>query len=141
MYLNNPNTQTGLVFDKSLGMTPGQKTILIADDDKAVVDSIAAILELSGYDVLKVNDGTSVMDAVKALPNLILLDIQMPGHDGTSVCRQLKRQGTTKNIPIMILSASINVGQQANDAGADDYLEKPFDMHVLQSKIATLLGE
>jgi CheY-like chemotaxis protein len=117
-----------------------QKTILIADDDKAIVDSITAILDHSGYEVLNVMDGTSVMQAVKALPDLILLDIQMPGHDGPTVCRQLKRQASTKDIPIMIVSASMDVQQKAEMAGADDYLEKPFDMDVLQQKVFNLLN-
>jgi CheY-like chemotaxis protein len=117
------------------------KTILIADDDKAIVDSIGAILDLSGYEVLKVPDGTSVIDAVKALPDLILLDIQMPGHNGQTVCRQLKRQASTKDIPVIIVSASMDVRQKAEQAGADDYLEKPFDMEVLQQKVFNLLNK
>lgn len=121
-------------------MDAKQKTILVADDDKAIVDSITAILDLSGYEVLNVNDGTSVMQAVKALPDLILLDIQMPGHDGPTVCRQLKRQASTKDIPIIIVSASMDVQQKAQMAGADDYLEKPFDMEVLQQKVFNLLN-
>ena len=116
------------------------KTILIADDDKAIVDSIGAILDISGYEVLKVPDGTSVLDAVKALPDLILLDIQMPGHSGQTVCRQLKRQASTKDIPVIIVSASMDVRLKAEQAGADDYLEKPFDMEVLQQKVFNLLN-
>lgn len=116
------------------------KTILIADDDKAIVDSIGAILDLLGYEVLKVPDGTSVLDAVKALPDLILLDIQMPGHNGQTVCRQLKRQASTKDIPVIIVSASMDIKDKAREAGADDYLEKPFDMNVLQQKVFNLLN-
>jgi len=116
------------------------KTILIADDDKAIVDSISAILDLSGYEVLKVPDGTSVIEAVKALPDLILLDIQMPGHNGQTVCRQLKRQASTKDIPVIIVSASMDIREKAEQAGADDYLEKPFDMDILQQKVFNLLN-
>jgi CheY-like chemotaxis protein len=116
------------------------KTILIADDDKAIVDSIGAILDMLGYEVLKVPDGTSVIEAVKALPDLILLDIQMPGHNGQTVCRQLKRQASTKDIPIIIVSASMDVKHKAEQAGADDYLEKPFDMDILQQKVFNLLN-
>ncbi|WP_295770366.1 response regulator transcription factor [uncultured Mucilaginibacter sp.] len=118
-----------------------QKTILIADDDQAIVDSMTAILDHSGYEVLKVLDGTSVMQAVKAQPDLILLDIQMPGHDGQAVCKQLKRQATTKDIPVIMVSASMDVRNKAAQAGADDYLEKPFDMDVLQQKVFTLLNK
>lgn len=121
-------------------MDAKQKTILVADDDKAIVDSITAILDHSGYEVLYVHDGTSVMQAVKAQPDLILLDIQMPGHDGQRVCQQLKRQASTKDIPIMIVSASTDVQAKAAQAGADDYLEKPFDMDILQQKVFNLLN-
>ncbi|CAM3683102.1 PleD family two-component system response regulator [Mucilaginibacter galii] len=121
-------------------MNAKAKTILIADDDKAIVDSIGAILDLLGYEVLKVPDGTSVIDAVKALPDLILLDIQMPGHNGQTVCRQLKRQASTKDIPVIIVSASMDIKDKAREAGADDYLEKPFDMNVLQQKVFNLLN-
>ena len=121
-------------------MDTKQKTILIADDDRAIVDSITAILDLSGYEVLNVLDGTSVLDAVKASPDLILLDIQMPGHNGQTVCRQLKRQASTKDIPVILVSASLDVRKKAEMAGADDYLEKPFDMDILQQKVFNLLN-
>jgi CheY-like chemotaxis protein len=121
-------------------MAKKQKTILVADDDEAIVDSISAILDMSGYEVLFVNDGTSVMQAVKAQPDLILLDIQMPGHDGQAVCRQLKRQASTKDIPVIIVSASMDVRDKAQQVGADDYLEKPFEMEALQQKVFNLLN-
>ncbi len=121
-------------------METKQKTILVADDDEAIVDSISAILDMSGYEVLYVNDGTSVMQAVKARPDLILLDIQMPGHDGQAVCRQIKRQASTKDIPVIIVSASMDVRSKAEQVGADDYLEKPFEMEVLQQKVFNLLN-
>lgn len=121
-------------------MATKQKTILVADDDEAIVDSIAAILDMSGYEVLYVNDGTSVMQAIKAQPDLILLDIQMPGHDGQAVCRQIKRQASTKDIPVIIVSASMDVRSKAEQVGADDYLEKPFEMEVLQQKVFNLLN-
>lgn len=129
-----------LNFCYNVYMQTKQKTILVADDDEAIVDSISAILDLSGYEVLYVNDGTSVMQAVKAQPDLILLDIQMPGHDGQAVCRQLKRQASTKDIPVIIVSASMDVRSKAEQVGADDYLEKPFEMEVLQQKVFNLLN-
>ncbi len=120
-------------------MDTRQRTILIADDDKAIVDAMKAILDHSGYEVLSVTDGTSVMQAVKAQPDLILLDIQMPGHDGLMVCKQLKRQASTKDIPVIIVSASLDIQSKAADCGADDHLAKPFEMEVLQEKVSNLL--
>ncbi|OKS85350.1 response regulator transcription factor [Mucilaginibacter polytrichastri] len=115
------------------------KTILVADDDVAIVESISSILNYAGYEVMHVYDGTSVMESVKAQPDLVILDIAMAGHNGLTVCKQLKRQGSTQNIPVIIISAGHNVRQSAFDAGANDFLAKPFDMHVLQERISALL--
>lgn len=115
------------------------KTILVADDDVAIVESISSILNYAGYEVMHVYDGTSVMESVKAQPDLVILDIAMAGHNGLVVCKQLKRQASTQNIPVIIISAGHNVRQSAFDAGANDFLAKPFDMHVLQDRISALL--
>ncbi len=120
-------------------MESGHKTILIADDDESIVDAISSILEFSGYEVLHVYDGTSVIEAVKAQPDLVILDIEMGGHNGLTVCKQLKRQGSTQNIPVLIISAGHDVQQSALDAGADDFLAKPFEMTDLQERISALL--
>jgi CheY-like chemotaxis protein len=122
-------------------MDTRQRMILIADDDKAIVDSMKAILEHTGYEVLSVADGTSVLQAIKAQPDLILLDIQMPGHDGLMVCKQIKRQASTKDIPIILISASLDVQAKALECGADDHLAKPFEMDDLQQKVAALLNK
>src|SRR5437764_5933513 len=114
------------------------KTILIADDDKGIVDAVSTILDLSGYNVLHVDNGTSVIEAVKAKPDLILLDIKMPGHDGQTVCRQLKRQASTKKIPVMIISGMPDLERTAIDIGADGFIAKPFDMYVLQDKVSAM---
>ncbi|MCJ8210060.1 response regulator transcription factor [Mucilaginibacter sp. RS28] len=120
-------------------MQSGHKTILIADDDVAIVDSMAAILDFAGYEVLQVFDGTSVIESVKAKPDLVILDIAMGGHNGLMVCRQLKRQVRTQHIPVLIMSAGHNVEEKAFEAGADDFLAKPFDMDMLQQRVSNLL--
>ncbi len=120
-------------------MAATDKTILIADDDVAIVDSIAAVLELSNYEVLKVYDGTSVMQAIKASPDLILLDVMMAGHDGLAVCKQIKRQAATRHIPVIMVSASPNLKISAEECGADAHLEKPFGMEDLLSKVEALM--
>src|ERR1700743_2478924 len=114
------------------------KTILVADDDVAIVESISSILNYAGYEVMHVYDGTSVMESVKAQPDLVILDIAMAGHNGLTVCKQLKRQTSTQKIPVIII-AGHNVRQSAFDAGANDFLAKPFDMDVLQARISALL--
>lgn len=120
-------------------MSDTQKTILIADDDRSIVDTIALVLEASDYEVIQVNDGTSVMQSIKANPDLVLLDIMMSGHDGRTVCKQIKRQASTKQIPVLMISGSPDIEGAAAECGADDYLAKPFGMEELLQKINALL--
>lgn len=116
-----------------------QRTILIADDDRAIVEAIAMVLESSDYEVIQVNDGTSVMQAIKGNPDLILLDIMMGGHDGRTVCKQIKRQAATRNIPVIMISGSPDIESAAAECGADAYLAKPFGMEDLLQRITSLL--
>lgn len=119
---------------------PAQKRILIADDDEAIVDSTAMLLEIMGYEVAQTLDGTKVPAAIQQRPDLVLLDIWMSGVDGRDVCRQLKTNPATKNIPVLMISASRDVRQSALDSGANDFLEKPFEMDTLINKIVGLIG-
>jgi DNA-binding response OmpR family regulator len=112
---------------------------LIADDDKAIVDAIAMVLESYNYEVLQVNNGTAVMQAIKGGPDLILLDIMMGGHDGRTVCRQIKRQAATRNIPVLMISGNPDIENAASECGADAYLAKPFGMEELMDKVNEML--
>lgn len=118
----------------------GTKRILIADDDEGIVDAVTMILEVMGYDVEYTYDGGAVIEAVKNRPDLILLDIWMSGHDGRDICKQLKSDPTYKEIPILMISASRDIRQSALDAGADDFMEKPFEMDSLLNKVDFLLN-
>ncbi len=104
------------------------KRILIADDDEGIVDAVTMILQVMGYEVDFTYDGGAVLDAVKNKPDLILLDIWMSGHDGRDICKQLKSDPDFKEIPILMISASRDIKQSALDAGANDFMEKPFEM-------------
>jgi DNA-binding response OmpR family regulator len=117
-----------------------QKKILIADDDEAIVDSTAFMLEVAGYNVDYTTDGTHVPAAMQLKPDLLLLDIWMSGVDGRDICRQLKDDPKTKNIPVLMISASRDVKQSALESGADEFLEKPFEMESLLNIIVKLLG-
>lgn len=118
-----------------------QKRILIADDDEAIVDSTSLMLEIMGYNVSQNLDGTAVSAAVNLHPDLILLDIWMSGVDGRDICRELKSNSATKEIPVLMISASREVRQSALDSGANDFLEKPFEMELLLSTIASLIAQ
>jgi len=118
----------------------GTKKILIADDDEGIVDAVTMILEVMGYEVEYTYDGGAVFEAVKNRPDLILLDIWMSGHDGRDICKSLKNDPDYQQIPILMISASRDIRQSALDAGANDFMEKPFEMDSLLSKVEMLLN-
>lgn len=118
----------------------GTKKILVADDDEGIVDAVTMILEVMGYEVEYTYDGGAVIDAVKNRPDLILLDIWMSGHDGRDICKQLKNDPQYNEIPILMISASRDIRQSALDAGANDFMEKPFEMDSLLNKVDFLLN-
>ena len=116
------------------------KRILIADDDEGIVDAVTMILQIMGYEVDFTYDGGTVLEAVKNRPDLILLDIWMSGHDGRDICKKLKSDPDYKEIPILMISASRDIRQSALDAGANDFMEKPFEMDSLLNKVTHLLN-
>ena len=118
-----------------------QKKVMIADDDPGILDAVEAMLEFGGYEVSSTANGATVLDIRSDLPDLLLLDIWMSGTDGRDVCKQLKAQEFTKNMPIIMISASTELENSAKEAGADDFLEKPFDMEELLNKISFFLDK
>jgi two-component system, OmpR family, response regulator MprA len=114
--------------------------ILIADDDRAVRDALRRALALGGYEVELAEGGQEALDAVAgAAPDAIVLDIGMPDVDGLEVCRRLRRAGD--RVPILMLTARDAVSDRIEglDAGADDYLVKPFDVGELRARLRALL--
>lgn len=111
------------------------KRVMIADDDPGILDALQLMLEFAGYEVSTTFNGATLLDMEENLPDLILLDIWMSGTDGRDVCKALKSKALTKGLPIIMISASTDLENSAKDAGADDFLEKPFDMDELFSKI------
>ena len=111
---------------------------MIADDDPGIVDAIEMLLEFEGYEVSSTVDGTTVLDMKHDLPDLLLLDIWMSGEDGRDICKKLKQEPLTKNIPVIMISASRDIKESAMEAGADDFLAKPFEMDDLLKKIEDL---
>lgn len=114
---------------------PNTKKIMIADDDPGIVDAVEMILDFEGYEVSSTVNGTTVLTMESEFPDLLLLDIWMSGSDGRDICRELKSKAETKNIPIIMISASRDIEKSAYDAGADDFLAKPFEINDLLGKI------
>ncbi len=103
-------------------------SILVVDDEPNTVEFLRITLEMSGYDVLEALDGITALQKVATChPDLVLLDVMMPEMDGLEVCRRLRAQRDTADLPIVILSArtSVEAIREGLDAGATRYLTKP----------------
>ena len=116
------------------------KHILIAEDDTAVRESLERALRLEGYEVTTAVNGQKALElAATKQPDLYLLDVMMPLLDGLSVCREIRRQGD--KTPVLVLTAKHEISDRVSglDAGADDYLVKPFALDELLARIRALL--
>jgi CheY-like chemotaxis protein len=111
------------------------KKIMIVDDDPAILDSISLLLEFEGYQVSAISNPSSLFVMEDGLPDLFLLDIWMSGTDGRDVCKFLKQKKTTQKIPVVLISASREIEKSAKDAGADDFISKPFETSELLEKV------
>ncbi|MFG1923644.1 response regulator transcription factor [Cryptosporangium sp. NPDC048952] len=118
-------------------------TILIADDDRDILDLVAFKLSAAGHELITATDGaTALTEARRSVPDIVVLDVSMPGMSGLDVCRELRAEPMTSSVPVILLTAR---GQESDveagfDVGADDYILKPFSPRELQNRITAMLG-
>jgi two-component system alkaline phosphatase synthesis response regulator PhoP len=119
-----------------------KETILIVEDEKDIVKMLDYNLKKEGYKTLIANDGEDALDAANTKhPDLVLLDLMLPGLDGLEVCKELKLERKTASIPVIMLTAK---GQESDkvvglELGADDYVTKPFSPRELMARIKAVL--
>src|SRR5689334_4903101 len=106
--------------------------VFIADDDQDILDILKLMLKTRGYQVFVSNNGSELFEfTAHELPDLVLLDIWMSGVDGRDICRRLKSNNLTKDIPVIFISANSNIQSIAKEYCAEGYIAKPFDMEML----------
>lgn len=118
------------------------KTILLVEDDRDIREMLVFALEKEGYNVVEAGDGQAAHVAIaNERPDLILLDWMLPGDSGIEICRQLKRDEDTRDLPIIMLTARGEEDDrvQGLETGADDYMSKPFSVRELLARIKALL--
>jgi two-component system phosphate regulon response regulator PhoB len=120
----------------------GKETILIVEDEEDIAGLIAHHMEAAGFKVVVAHDGaTAFKEIEKQLPDLLLLDLMLPDMDGTEVCKQLKQKETTRDIPIIMVTAKAEEVDRivGLELGADDYVVKPFSTRELTLRVKGVL--
>ena len=115
-------------------------TVLVVDDDSNIREVLHKFFTLKGYQVILAANGEQALELAESeMPKVILLDINMPGIDGTETCKRLRADEKTRLIPIILITAYGATRTEASDAGADDIIYKPFDMKDLSIRLKSVI--
>ncbi len=115
-----------------------KKTILIVDDNEDIITTYRVVLDRMGYGVVVVKDGLEVLDVIeKVKPDLVLLDVLLPGLSGSEICKSIKETAQTRDIPVVAITASVSADtrKRMKEVGADEFLLKPIDVSDLNRVI------
>ena len=121
------------------------KRILVVDDEKEILNLVSELLSHEGYEVAIASSGAEADEAIqRQIPDLVILDVSLPGEDGISICGRLKSGTATMSIPIILMTAKYDSREDAKkglNAGADEYVVKPFLNRIMLANVKHLLGE
>ena len=129
-------------MNKETNMERHRPLVLVADDDEDILELVRFRLARSGYDTICTHDGMQAHTLVaERLPDVVVLDVSMPGLDGVAVTERLRSNESTKHIPVILLTASANPVDVSRGltAGAEDYVTKPFSPEMLESRVSAVL--
>jgi CheY-like chemotaxis protein len=116
--------------------------ILVVDDEPEILLLVKLMLEKNGYEVIEARNGTECLEKLGERPDLVVLDVMMPGDDGWEVCRKIKSDEKTKDIPVILLTVRTSEKSRRKSmeyAGADAHINKPFEMAELLETVRRLL--
>lgn len=116
------------------------KKVIIIEDDAAILDVLGMLFKRAGYETLTYLNGNFIFKDEFSIPDLFIIDKQLSGVDGLDICKHLKQTEATKNIPVIILSATPWLQIQIKQAGADAFLEKPFSNNQLLEVASALVN-
>ena len=135
-----PSSSLAFLLETYFPMSAQRSTLLLADDDPTIADSLAPFLERAGFHVLVVSDGVSALEKAQAHhPELIILDVLMPRMDGRETLRRLRKAKIWTPTILLTQVGEASERALALEEGADDYLNKPFDPHELLARIRAVL--
>jgi two-component system response regulator MprA len=119
-----------------------QKTILVVDDSSCFRTLMMHVLDFMGYEVVTAEDGADAIEKLADMrPTMVLMDVEMPELGGLAACRRIKGNPMTAAIPILMVSGNPDAAISAIDAGADDFLAKPFSLDTLTSRLRTIVEQ
>ena len=121
-----------------------RRRVLVVDDDPEIVTFLATLLELEGIDSTVATSAAAALEKLEhTVPHLVLLDIAMPDRDGLDLCRALKKDPRTRNVPVFVVSArpGKDVVERALAAGAEEFIRKPFENQELIARIRVRLSD
>ncbi len=123
-------------YMKNYEQVSGKRVVMVADDDNDLLQLMKMQLQQAGFSVQLSPNGLGIIRmAANDHPDIILLDIAMDGISGADICKKLKADVRTSDIPIIMFSANENIEQIVNTCGANDFVRKPFDAQVMKEKI------
>jgi two-component system alkaline phosphatase synthesis response regulator PhoP len=131
-----------VIKERIVSLSDVREKILIVDDEVDALTALKVALESDGYNVIEALDGFEGISKAKSeTPDVILLDIMMPGMDGFEVCRRLKSDPQLSSIPVIMLTAKGEVDDKVEglEMGADDYVTKPFNLKELKARIKSVI--